>query len=213
MSGQWDGLKTGRSQRAIINDTGSSWRPATSGGPQCSILGQTLFNLFISDWVEGADAYSASSLSTPSWNDWPIPQRAVSFSERPWQLKQMGRKKLSEIQNWQIQGPSPGEEKPHAPAKAVGQSQAQCSEEKDLWVLVSNKLPMSQQCPCAHEDQEPETAHWGRLSSKVVDVQDIQDIQEPSGSNPVQCALGWRCWSSWATVVPSSLTHSVILWN
>ncbi|KAJ7413300.1 RNA-directed DNA polymerase from mobile element jockey-like protein [Willisornis vidua] len=66
-----------RSLRVMISGTGSCWGPVSSGVYQCSILGQVLFNLFINDLDEGADASSASSLMSQNWEEWLIAQSAV----------------------------------------------------------------------------------------------------------------------------------------
>lgn len=79
MSGQWDGVRTGWGSGSVTPEghdqchrvqlEASHW-----WSPQGSRLAPVLFNLFLNNWGEGADASSACSLMTQTWDMTPVPQ-------------------------------------------------------------------------------------------------------------------------------------------
>ncbi|XP_069607092.1 uncharacterized protein [Ranitomeya imitator] len=139
-----------RKQRVVINGIVSNWVAVTSGVPQGSVLGPVLFNIFINDLVEGLhskisifadDTKLCKAVNTRE--DSILLQmdldKLETWAER-WQMRfnndkckviHMGRR--NQYHHYTLNG------------KPLGKS----DREKDLGILVNDKLTWSSQCQAA----------------------------------------------------------------
>ncbi|XP_069618598.1 uncharacterized protein [Ranitomeya imitator] len=139
-----------RKQRVVINGIVSNWVAVTSGVPQGSVLGPVLFNIFINDLVEGLhskisifadDTKLCKAVNTRE--DSILLQmdldKLETWAER-WQMRfnndkckviHMGRR--NQCHHYTLNG------------KPLGKS----DREKDLGILVNDKLTWSSQCQAA----------------------------------------------------------------
>ncbi|KAK4809950.1 LOW QUALITY PROTEIN: hypothetical protein QYF61_002907 [Mycteria americana] len=145
---QWVGnWLTGCTQRVVVNSSFSNWQPVTSGVPQGSILGPTLFNIFISDvddrikrtLMKFADDTKLSGEADTS-------EGRATLQEGLDRLEERANKNLMKFNKDKCKVLHLGKHNPGAQHRLGSTRTWSSSVERDLGVMVDNKLNMSEQC-------------------------------------------------------------------
>jgi len=137
----------GRTQRVVISSAESSWRPVTSGVPQRSVRSPFLFSLFINDLDEELECnLSKFANDTKLGGVVDTPEGCAAIQSDLDRLKSWAERNVMRFSKGKCRVLHLGRNNPMHQHRLEADLLESSSAERDLGVLVDDRLTMSQQC-------------------------------------------------------------------